>query len=123
MCRKEINSAGFQNHLGVEEVDIQRKHAIAHYLDLVILHGRVDLRPILTHTFRLEQWRDAFLASANQASGAVKVAIDLRWPTGGCARGGEIRMICTHRRSRTGSVYTRRGTPRWRYPCCWQWVT
>ena len=37
------------------------------------------MRPILTHTFRLEQWRDAFLASANQGeSGAVKVAIDLR---------------------------------------------
>ena len=34
---------------------------------------------MLTHTFRLEQWRDAFLAIANQAeSGAVKVAIDQR---------------------------------------------
>ena len=77
MCRREINWAG-SNAFGVEEVDIQRKHAIAHYLDLVI-DGRVDLRPILTHTFRLEQWRDAFLASANQGEyGAVKVAIDLR---------------------------------------------
>ena len=41
--------------------------------------GRVDLRPMLTHTFRLEQWRDAFLAIANQGdSGAVKVAFDQR---------------------------------------------
>jgi threonine dehydrogenase-like Zn-dependent dehydrogenase len=40
--------------------------------------GRVDLRPMLTHTFRLEQWRDAFLVLANQESGAVKVAIDQR---------------------------------------------
>jgi threonine dehydrogenase-like Zn-dependent dehydrogenase len=62
----------------VEEVEGQRQHAIAHYLDLVV-DGRVNLRPMLTHTFRLEQWRDAFLAIANQAdSGAVKVAIDQR---------------------------------------------
>ena len=34
---------------------------------------------MLTHTFRLEQWREAFLAIANQGdSGAVKVAIDFR---------------------------------------------
>ncbi len=33
MCRKEINWTG-SNAFGVEEVDIQRKHAIAHYLDL-----------------------------------------------------------------------------------------
>ncbi len=55
-----------------------RKHAIAHYLDFVV-DGRVDLRPMLTHTFRLEQLREAFLAIANQNhSGAVKVAIDQR---------------------------------------------
>jgi threonine dehydrogenase-like Zn-dependent dehydrogenase len=48
------------------------------YLDLVA-DGRVDLRPMLTHTFGLEQWREAFLAIANQGeSGAVKVAIDFR---------------------------------------------
>jgi threonine dehydrogenase-like Zn-dependent dehydrogenase len=34
---------------------------------------------MLTHTFGLQQWRDAFLAIADQgASGAVKVAIDQR---------------------------------------------
>ena len=48
------------------------------HLDLAAAH-RVDLRPMLTHTFGLEQWRDAFLAIANQEeSGAVKVAIDQR---------------------------------------------
>jgi threonine dehydrogenase-like Zn-dependent dehydrogenase len=32
---------------------------------------------MLTHTFGLSQWQDAFLAVADQeASGAVKVAID-----------------------------------------------
>lgn len=35
---------------------------------------------MLTHTFGLAQWRDAFLAIADQgSSGAVKVAIDQRW--------------------------------------------
>jgi threonine dehydrogenase-like Zn-dependent dehydrogenase len=74
---KEISWVG-SNAFGVEEVDGRRKHAIAHYLDLVVA-GRIDLGPMLTHTFRLEQWRDAFLAIANQGqTGAVKVAIDQR---------------------------------------------
>jgi threonine dehydrogenase-like Zn-dependent dehydrogenase len=74
---KEISWVG-SNAFGIEEIDGQRKHAIAHYLDLAQA-GRVDLRPMLTHTFGLDQWRDAFLAIANQdASGAVKVAIDQR---------------------------------------------
>jgi threonine dehydrogenase-like Zn-dependent dehydrogenase len=74
---KEISWVG-SNAFGIEEVEGERKHAIAHYLDLVAAH-RLDLRPMLTHNFRLEQWRDAFLAIANQGeSGAVKVAIDQR---------------------------------------------
>ncbi len=74
---KEISWVG-SNAFGVEEVEGQRKHAIAHYLDLVAAK-RVDLCPMLTHTFRLEQWRDAFLAIADQGdSGAVKVAFDQR---------------------------------------------
>jgi threonine dehydrogenase-like Zn-dependent dehydrogenase len=74
---KEIALVG-SNAFGFEEVEGQRKHAIAHYLDLAAA-GRVDLRPMLTHSFRLEQWREAFLAIANQAdSGAVKVAFDYR---------------------------------------------
>jgi len=74
---KEIAFVG-SNAFGVEEMEGRRKHAIAHYLDLIV-DGRMDLRPMLTHTFGLAQWRDAFLAIANQAdSGAVKVAIDQR---------------------------------------------
>jgi threonine dehydrogenase-like Zn-dependent dehydrogenase len=74
---KEISWVG-SNAFGVEEVDGVGKHAIDHYLDLAV-DGRVDLRRMLTHTFRLEQWRDAFLAIADQErSGAVKVAIDQR---------------------------------------------
>lgn len=74
---KEISWVG-SNAFGVEEVHGVRKHAIAHYLDMAV-DGRIDLRPMLTHTFRLDQWREAFLAIAHQdESGAVKVAFDQR---------------------------------------------
>jgi threonine dehydrogenase-like Zn-dependent dehydrogenase len=74
---KEITFTG-SNAFGIEEVEGVRKHGIAHFLDLVG-SGRIDLRPMLTHTFRLEEWRDAFTALADQAaSGAIKVAIDSR---------------------------------------------
>ncbi|GJO09776.1 zinc-dependent alcohol dehydrogenase [Mycobacterium marinum] len=74
---KEISWVG-SNAFGVEEVEGVRKHAIAHYFDLVA-DDRLDLRSMLTHTFALPQWRDAFLAIANQGeSGAVKVAFDQR---------------------------------------------
>jgi len=74
---KELNLVG-SNAFGVEEVDGVRQHGIAHYLDLV-RDGRIDLGGMLTHTFRLEQWRDAFGALADQGtSGALKVAFDFR---------------------------------------------
>jgi len=74
---KELRLVG-SNAFGVEEVDGVRKHGIAHYLDLV-LDGRIDLTGMLTHTFRLEQWREALAACADQGtSGALKVAFDFR---------------------------------------------
>jgi threonine dehydrogenase-like Zn-dependent dehydrogenase len=74
---KEISMVG-SNAFGVEEVDGVRRHGIAHYLELASL-GRVDLTGMLTHTFRLDDWRDAFTALATQdASGAIKVAFDFR---------------------------------------------
>ena len=74
---KELRLIG-SNAFGVEEVDGVRKHGIAHYLDLV-QDGRIDLDGMLTHTFRLEQWRDALAACADQgSSGALKVAFDFR---------------------------------------------
>lgn len=74
---KELRLVG-SNAFGIEEVEGERKHGIAHYLDLV-RSGRVDLTGMLTHTFRLEDWRQALTACADQAtSGAVKVAFDLR---------------------------------------------
>ena len=74
---KELRLTG-SNAFGVEEVAGVRKHGIQHYLDLV-REGRIDLRGMLTHTYRLEQWREAFTALATQeSSGAIKVAFDFR---------------------------------------------
>ena len=74
---KEISWVG-SNAFGVEEVDGVRMHGISHYLKLV-QDGRIDISPMLTHTFRLEDWHDAFEVLANQQdSGAVKVAFDFR---------------------------------------------
>jgi threonine dehydrogenase-like Zn-dependent dehydrogenase len=74
---KEIRLVG-SNAFGVEIVEGRRRHGIQHYLDLAA-SGRVDLDGLLTHTFRLEQWREAFTALATQAeSGAIKIAFDFR---------------------------------------------
>jgi threonine dehydrogenase-like Zn-dependent dehydrogenase len=74
---KEIRIVG-SNAFGVEEVDGRRQHGIAHYLDLV-QQGRVDVSAMLTHTFPLAQWREAFSTLARQGeTGAIKVAIDQR---------------------------------------------
>lgn len=72
---KEISLVG-SNAFGVEEVEGRRAHGISHYLDLVRA-GRIDLTGLLTHTYGLTAWQDAFAAIADQAdSGAIKVAID-----------------------------------------------
>ena len=74
---KEISWVG-SNAFGVEEVDGVRMHGIAHYLQMAD-EGRVDLTGMLTHIYRLEQWREAFVALATQQeSGAIKVAFDFR---------------------------------------------
>jgi threonine dehydrogenase-like Zn-dependent dehydrogenase len=74
---KELRLTG-SNAFGVEEVEGARKHGIEHYLHMVRA-GRVDLTGMLTHTFRLEEWREAFEVLANQGeSGAIKVAFDFR---------------------------------------------
>jgi threonine dehydrogenase-like Zn-dependent dehydrogenase len=70
---KEITVAG-SNAFGMEDLDGVRQHAIAHYLQLVS-EGRIDLTPMLTHRFGLEEWWDALKAIARQGdSGALKVA-------------------------------------------------
>ena len=74
---KEISWVG-SNAFGTEEVDGVRMHAMEHFLQLVA-DGRIDLSGMLTHTFRLDQWREAFTALATQTeSDAIKVAFDFR---------------------------------------------
>jgi threonine dehydrogenase-like Zn-dependent dehydrogenase len=74
---KELSMVG-SNAFGVEEVDGVRQHGIEHYLDLVDA-GTIDLSGMLTHTFELDDWRDAFASLATQdRTGAIKVAFDLR---------------------------------------------
>jgi threonine dehydrogenase-like Zn-dependent dehydrogenase len=74
---KELRWVG-SNAFGFETVDGVHKHGIAHYLDLAS-DGRVDLSAMLTHTFALDDWRDAFTALAAQDdSGAIKIAFDQR---------------------------------------------
>jgi threonine dehydrogenase-like Zn-dependent dehydrogenase len=46
------------------------------YLELVRTR-HLDVTPIITHHYGLDEWRDAFLACADQGvSGAVKVLFD-----------------------------------------------
>jgi threonine dehydrogenase-like Zn-dependent dehydrogenase len=74
---KELSLVG-SNAFGFEEVEGARRHGIAHYLDLVA-DGRIDLTGMLTHTFPLSEWRDAFATLATQGqTGAIKVAFELR---------------------------------------------
>ncbi|UQX11632.1 hypothetical protein [Candidatus Mycobacterium methanotrophicum] len=48
------------------------------YLDLVV-DGRIDLPPKLTRIFRVDRWRDAFLAIASHGEcSAARVAFDQR---------------------------------------------
>jgi threonine dehydrogenase-like Zn-dependent dehydrogenase len=71
---KEISWVG-SNAFGIEEVDGVRKHGLQHYLDLVA-DGVIDLSPMLTHQFALDDWRAAFeVLATQQDSGAIKVGL------------------------------------------------
>jgi len=74
---KELSMVG-SNAFGFEEINGVRKHGIDHYLDLVE-SGQIDLTGMLTHTFTLDDWRDAFVTLATQdETGAIKVGFDFR---------------------------------------------
>lgn len=74
---KELRLVG-SNAFGVETFEGRTRHAIQHYLDL-ITDGRLDLAGLLTHRFRLTDWRDAFATIVDQGrTGAIKVAFDFR---------------------------------------------
>jgi threonine dehydrogenase-like Zn-dependent dehydrogenase len=72
---KEINLVG-SNAFGVEEWNGVRKHAMLHYFDLV-RSKKVDVTPILTHRFALEDYKNAFLYCHNQGEhDALKVLFE-----------------------------------------------
>jgi threonine dehydrogenase-like Zn-dependent dehydrogenase len=72
---KEVALVG-SNAFGVEEHEGRRQHAMEWYLEFVARAG-LDVTPIISHRFRLEDYREAFLACADQgASRAVKVLFD-----------------------------------------------
>ena len=74
---KELSMVG-SNAFGFEDVNGVRKHGIDHYLDLVS-SGQIDLTGMLTHTFTLDDWRNAFVTLATQdETGAIKVGFDFR---------------------------------------------
>ncbi|HYZ98789.1 MAG TPA: alcohol dehydrogenase catalytic domain-containing protein [Acidimicrobiales bacterium] len=74
---KELHLVG-SNAFGDETFEGRRRHAYEHYFAL-LADGRIDLSGLLTHRFRLEQWRDAFTALVHQGNtGAIKVAFDFR---------------------------------------------
>lgn len=77
---KEIALLG-SNAFGIEELGSVRIHAFEHYLRLLEAGGQ-DLSSLITHRFRLEQFREAFLVLHNKAGhNAVKAVFDsgLEW--------------------------------------------
>ena len=74
---KELRLIG-SNAFGDETFEGRRRHAFEHFFEL-LLDGRIDLTGMLTHRFRLAEWRDAFTTIVNQNdTGAIKVAFDFR---------------------------------------------
>lgn len=74
---KEIALVG-SNAFAVEEYEGRRQHAMQWYFELIRTKG-IDATPIITHRFRLAEYREAFLACYDQgANRAVKVLFDFR---------------------------------------------
>ena len=72
---KEIKLIG-SNAFGIEEYGGVRKHGMEHYLQLVA-EGKLELSSLITHRFRLEDYREAFLTMHTKGQhGAVKAVFD-----------------------------------------------
>ena len=75
---KEISMVG-SNAFGFEEVERRRASTASSTTSISSATGTVDLTGMLTHTFPLDDWRDAFTTLATQDdTGAIKVAFDFR---------------------------------------------
>ena len=74
---KELRLVG-SNAFGDETFEGRRCHAFQHFFGLLD-EGRIDLSGMLTHRFRLDEWREAFGTIVHQGdTGAIKVAFDFR---------------------------------------------
>ena len=74
---KELRLIG-SNAFGDETFEGRRRHAYEHFFDL-LLDDRIDLTGMLTHRYRLDEWREAFTTIVDQGTtGAIKVAFDFR---------------------------------------------
>lgn len=72
---KEIALIG-SNAFAIEEFEGRRQHAMEWYLEFVRTK-RVDVTPIITHRYRLDDYRDAFMTCYDQGkSRAVKVLFE-----------------------------------------------
>jgi threonine dehydrogenase-like Zn-dependent dehydrogenase len=72
---KELSIVG-SNAFALEQHDGRRQHAIEWYFEFIRSRG-LDVTPIITHRYRLESYRDAFMACWDQGvSRAVKVVFD-----------------------------------------------
>ncbi len=74
---KEVSLVG-SNAFGMETIGDRRMHAMEWYFEMVG-QGRIDLTPIISHRYRLGQYKRAFMDCYDQGrSGAVKVLFDYR---------------------------------------------
>ena len=72
---KELSLVG-SNAFGIEELDGRRMHAMEWYFEFIRERG-LDVTPIITHRFALDEYKRAFLACHDQGeSAAVKVLFD-----------------------------------------------
>jgi threonine dehydrogenase-like Zn-dependent dehydrogenase len=74
---KELRLIG-SNAFGDETFEGRKQHAFEHFFRL-LQDNRINLDGMLTHRFRLGEWRDAFTTIVRQGeTGAIKVAFDFR---------------------------------------------
>lgn len=72
---KEISLIG-SNAFAIEEYDGRRQHAMEWYFEFIRTKA-VDVTPIITHRYRLDDYKDAFMTCHDQGrAGAVKVLFD-----------------------------------------------
>jgi threonine dehydrogenase-like Zn-dependent dehydrogenase len=72
---KDLSVIG-SNSAGIEIFEGRRVHAFAEYLDLVAT-GRLDLASMITHTFGLAEYRDAFMTARQKvAAQSIKVVFE-----------------------------------------------